>query len=158
MAGRGEVLRRPEEERAEEAPAIQLSEMLPVRREVEREVAEARMNQAERASRVAHAVHEMFDSQIRRSDDVALQGDWNDSSLSRYMKIPDLFDSCDVQYAYNQRQKIYSIRVTLDNRPRIITVRTGANFTELSLSDLQGNVLEMARQEDGRGIRFRRTE
>ena len=65
---------------------------------------------------------------------------------------PDLFKNCQVQYAYNQRQKIYSIKVNLDNRPRIITVRVGVDFTELSLADLQGNVLEVLRQEDGRGL------
>jgi len=67
---------------------------------------------------------------------------------------PDLFKNCQVQYAYNQRQKIYSIKVNLDNRPRIITVRVGENFTELSLADLQGNVLEVLRQEDGGGLSF----
>ena len=67
---------------------------------------------------------------------------------------PDHFKNCQVQYAYNQRQKIYSIKVNLDNRPRIITVRVGVDFTELSLADLQGNVLEVLRQEDGRGLSF----
>lgn len=67
---------------------------------------------------------------------------------------PDLFKNAKVQYAYNQRQKIYSIRVMLDNRPRIITVRVGEKFTELSLADKDGNVLEVARQEDGKGMTF----
>jgi hypothetical protein len=66
----------------------------------------------------------------------------------------DLFKNCRVQYAYNQRQKIYSVKVTLDGRPRIMTVRVGDNFTELSLSDLDGNVLEVVREEDGKGINF----
>jgi hypothetical protein len=68
--------------------------------------------------------------------------------------IPDLFKNAKIQYAYNQRQKIYSMRVILDNRPRIITLRIGENFTELSLADLDGRVLELARQEDGRGVEF----
>jgi len=67
---------------------------------------------------------------------------------------PGLFKNCKVQYAYNQRQKIYSVKVTLDGRPRIMTVRVGDNFTELSLADLDGNVLEVAREEDGKGINF----
>lgn len=67
---------------------------------------------------------------------------------------PDLFKNCKVQYAYNQRQKIYSIQVMLDNRPRIITVRVGDDFTELSLADKEGNVLEVLRQDDGKGISF----
>ncbi len=67
---------------------------------------------------------------------------------------PDLFKGAQIQYAYNQRQKIYSIKVMLDNRPRIITVRVGDDFTELSLADKNGNVLEVARQEDGKGMTF----
>jgi hypothetical protein len=67
---------------------------------------------------------------------------------------PDLFKNCKVEYGYNQRQKIYSVKVMLDNRPRIITVRVGDNFTELSLADQSGTVLEVLRQEDGKGMSF----
>ncbi|MBI5047108.1 hypothetical protein HZC07_05265 [Candidatus Micrarchaeota archaeon] len=66
--------------------------------------------------------------------------------------IADLFKNCKVQYAYNQRQKIYSATVMLDNRPRIVTLRVGENFTELSLADQKGNILEIVRQEEGKGI------
>jgi len=69
---------------------------------------------------------------------------------------PDLFKNCKVQYGYNQRQKIYSIKVMLDNRPRIVTVRVGDDFTELSLSDKDGNVIEMSRHEDGKGLSYTR--
>ncbi|HSB47577.1 MAG TPA: hypothetical protein VLD37_06195 [Candidatus Bilamarchaeum sp.] len=67
---------------------------------------------------------------------------------------PDLFKNCKVEYGYNQRQKIYSVKVMLDGRPRIITVRVGDSFTELSLADQKGNVLEVLRQEDGKGVSF----
>jgi hypothetical protein len=67
---------------------------------------------------------------------------------------PDLFKNCKVQYAYDQKQKIYSVKVMLDNRPRIITVRVGDVFTELSLADQDGNLLEVVRQENGKGINF----
>jgi hypothetical protein len=67
---------------------------------------------------------------------------------------PDLFKNCKVQYAYDQKQKIYSVKVMLDNRPRIITVRVGNDFTELSLADQEGNLLEVVRQENGKGINF----
>ncbi len=70
--------------------------------------------------------------------------------------ISDLFEKAKFQYAFNQRQKIYSVKVELENRPRIITVRIGENFTELSLCDLEGNVLEIAREEDGKGVTFRK--
>ncbi len=68
--------------------------------------------------------------------------------------IPDLFKNAQMQYAYNQRQKIYSMKVVLDNRPRIITMRIGDDFTELSIADAKGNVLEVLRQEEGKGITF----
>jgi hypothetical protein len=71
--------------------------------------------------------------------------------------IPDLFKNCKVQYAYNQRQKIYSVKVTLDGRPRIMTLKVGEDFTELSLADLDGNVLEVAREKDGKGVTFTKT-
>ncbi len=64
----------------------------------------------------------------------------------------DLFKNAQVQFAYNQRQKIYSIRTILDNRPRIITLRVGDNFMELSLADQNGNLLEVVREEVGKGI------
>ena len=69
---------------------------------------------------------------------------------------PDLLKNCKVEYGYNQRQRIYSIKVMLDNRPRIITVRIGDNFTELSLADKDGNVIEIGRQEDGKGFAYSR--
>ncbi|MBN1170463.1 hypothetical protein JXA56_05530 [Candidatus Micrarchaeota archaeon] len=68
--------------------------------------------------------------------------------------ISDLFKNAKVQYAYNQRQKIYSVEVILDNRPRILTLRVGDNFTELSLADKKGKILEVLREEDGRGVTF----
>lgn len=70
----------------------------------------------------------------------------------------DLFKNCKVEYGYNQRQKIYSVKVMLDNRPRIITVRVGENFTELSLADQKGAVLEVLRQEDGKGVSFTKSD
>ena len=68
--------------------------------------------------------------------------------------MDDLFKNAKVQYAYNQRQKIYSVKVMLDNRPRIVTLRVGDNFTELSLADQNGKVLEVLREEDGKGVTF----
>jgi hypothetical protein len=68
--------------------------------------------------------------------------------------IPDLFKNAEIQYAYNQRQKIYSMKVVLDNRPRIITIRIGDDFTELSIADTKGVPLEVLRQEGGKGITF----
>lgn len=87
-------------------------------------------------------------------DSPSVKAEVRDFELKRlHDKDPaEVFENCKVQYAYNQRQKIYSISTNLDNRPRIITVRVGEDFTELSLADKGGNVLEMLRQQDGRGV------
>ncbi len=66
--------------------------------------------------------------------------------------VSDIFKNCEVQYAYNQRQRIYTIKATLDGRPRIITMRVGDDFSEISLADLEGNILEIIREEEGKGI------
>ncbi len=70
--------------------------------------------------------------------------------------ISDLFKNADSQYAYDPARKVYSVKVMLDNRPRIVTLKLGEDFTELSVSDKNGNVLEVLRQEEGKGITFRR--
>ncbi len=69
----------------------------------------------------------------------------------------EIFENCTVQFAYNQRQRIYSIQATLDGRPRIITMRVGDQFSEVSLADASGNILEVVREGDGRGITMSRT-
>ncbi len=80
-----------------------------------------------------------------------------ESSLALMMSKQDLFKGCKVEYGYNQRQKIYSIKVLLDGRPRIITIRVGETFTEMSLADKEGNVLEVLRQDDAKGISFNKS-
>jgi len=70
--------------------------------------------------------------------------------------IPDLFKDAKSQYTYDERSKTYSVMVMLDNRPRIITLRLGQDFSEISVSDKRGKVLEVLRQEDGKGITFRK--
>ena len=65
----------------------------------------------------------------------------------------DPFKNSKSQYLYDKKQKIYTVMVMLNNKPRIITVRVGESFTELSLADKAGNVLEMVRQEQGKGIK-----
>jgi hypothetical protein len=60
----------------------------------------------------------------------------------------DLFKNCKVQYAYDKKQKIYSVLVYLDNRPRIITFRVGDEFAEISLATKDGEPLEMLSQKN----------
>jgi hypothetical protein len=97
-------------------------------------------------------------AKIDSSDRFALKRAVNGSSLASLMNRSGLYKGCKVEYGYNQRQRIYSIQVALDNRPRIITVRVGENFTEMSLADQDGNVLEVLRQDDGKGVSFSKTD
>jgi len=68
-----------------------------------------------------------------------------------------LFKNCKAQYAYDKNQKVYTVMVTLDNRPRILTFRVGDNFTEISIANRDGEVLEILRQE-GNDISFTRSK
>lgn len=75
------------------------------------------------------------------------------------LRSQDIFKNCQVQYGYNQRQKIYSIKAILDSRPRIITIRVGQDFTEVSLADKNNEkILETLRQQDGKGVTFSKTD
>src|SRR4030042_839125 len=75
------------------------------------------------------------------------------------LRKEDIFKDCQVQYGYNQRQKIYSIQATLYGRPRIITIQVGETFSQVSLADKNGSkVLEVLRQEDGKGVTFNRMD
>ena len=69
----------------------------------------------------------------------------------------DLFKNCKTQYAYDKNEKIYTVMVTLDNRPRILTFRVGDNFTEISIANKNGEVLEILRQE-GNSINLTKSE
>jgi|GEM_PF-1130183 hypothetical protein len=71
---------------------------------------------------------------------------------------PQDFRNCKVQYAYDRKQKMYSVLVMLNKQLRVVTLRMGDKFTELSLSDRDGNVLEMLRQEEGKGVTAYRRE
>jgi hypothetical protein len=62
----------------------------------------------------------------------------------------DIFKQADVQHTYDKEQKIYSVKVVLNNKPRILTLRVGNDFTEISLADEKGNLLEVLSEKDGR--------
>lgn len=151
---RGDTMRRPEEAEAPVQRGIDLSQLRPsIRQDIGQEMSRERQV----ASRAIREVANIMERDIRQSGNSEYRRAWSET-LGRMMRLPNLFDNAEVQYAYNQRQEIYSLRVTLDNRPRILTLQLGEDFTQLSMTDLQGNVLAMARQEDGRGIRFTATQ
>lgn len=74
--------------------------------------------------------------------------------ISTGLRKEDIFEGCKVQYGYDPKQNVYSISANLYGRPRIITVRVGENFMEISLANSKGRLLEIIRQEDDRGVTF----
>lgn len=63
---------------------------------------------------------------------------------------PSIFKGCKVQYSFDNNEKVYSVKVFLEGKPRIMTLRVGADFTELSLADLNGKLLEILREKKGK--------
>lgn len=51
------------------------------------------------------------------------------------------------EYAYDRNRRIYSVKVSLNKKPRLLTMIVGTGYLEFSLADLQGNVLEVLKQE-----------
>lgn len=143
----GEAMRPPEQ-------VSRLSQITPVRQEVRERVGHA--TRSGQIMQLYRSAYQQLSAPLEREPDMRRQ--LRDSQLARFTKIENLFDNAQVQYAYNQRQKIYSMSVMLDNRPRILTLRVGEDFTELSLADQGGNVLEVLREDDGRGVTFNRTD
>lgn len=143
----GETVRPPEQR-------LSLAQITPVRQQVRERVGEA--TRSRQIMQLYQSAYEHLSAPLER--DPGMSRELRDSQLARFTKIEDLFDSAQIQYAYNQRQNIYSMSVMLDNRPRIITLRVGQDFTELSLADQHGNVLEVMREDDGKGVTFNRAQ
>lgn len=62
----------------------------------------------------------------------------------------DLFANASIKYAYDEKTKIYSMVVWLNKQPRILTFRVGSDLVEISIADLNGNVLEVLSHENGK--------
>ncbi len=65
----------------------------------------------------------------------------------------EFFENAKIQYAYDDKYRIYSMVVWLNKKPRVLTFRVGSDIVEVSLSDLKGNVLEVLSHENGE-LRF----
>ncbi|NYZ73950.1 hypothetical protein H0O00_02300 [Candidatus Micrarchaeota archaeon] len=138
---------------------VDLSRLRP---SLQKEVKEGVSRQSLESLKVAAIFVQTTGSFLKTSPRVEEEMKLADSQLLRFYKMTqgnaeDIFKDCKTQYAYNQRQKIYSVSAMLEARPRIITVRLGDNFTELSLADQKGNLLEVLRQDDGKGVTFSKT-
>ncbi|MEW6748207.1 MAG: hypothetical protein AB1295_00660 [Candidatus Micrarchaeota archaeon] len=144
----------PEAKHVQQKTGIDLSRLVAAKREMKSTVTE----QPQNASRVFSSAMDILlgtpGLKSRMKDSQLLMLHQVNSTLKE-----DIFKDCQVQYGYNQRQKIYSIQATLYGRPRIITVRVGESFTEVSLADRKDSkVLEVLRQEDGKGVAFSRMD
>ncbi|MEW6035425.1 MAG: hypothetical protein AB1529_02330 [Candidatus Micrarchaeota archaeon] len=148
----GEAQRQQQEAAQRQVGGIDLSRLVAAKQQVRGAVTE----QSAHAYQVASTTRRVFMEEVERSRDITLRGNVRDSEMMRIAANPEAFENCKVQYGYNQRQRIYSVATEFDGRPRILTVRVGENFMEMSLADRQGTVLETMRQEDGRGITYSR--
>jgi len=70
------------------------------------------------------------------------------------MTIKD-FKGCKSQYAYDKDSQIYTMKVMFKGKPVIITVRIGKELTDLTVTDLEGNILEYMGQK---GDKFQYTK
>ena len=70
------------------------------------------------------------------------------------MSVENLFKNCQVEYTRDEKLGIYLVKAKLNNRPRVITLTVGKNFSEIALTDMHGKILEFTRQEEGKGISF----
>jgi len=61
--------------------------------------------------------------------------------------LVNLIKGSKFEYAYDKSRKIYSVKVSLNKKPRILTMIVGPSYLEFSLADTNGNVLELLRQE-----------
>ncbi|VVC04102.1 Uncharacterised protein [Candidatus Bilamarchaeum dharawalense] len=111
----------------------------------------------QRAQAVILPVEDEF-KRAALAGDFSMRDQAKTSKLFKIVEQPGAFRDCRMKYAYDNKQDIYSVSVTLNNQPMVVTVRTGGAFTELSLSDRQGNVVEMWRQEEGKGVSVYRRE
>lgn len=128
---------------------------IPVRKEVRMEVERSRLREARLTSLFRSAYGELG-SVIKQKADPEVRKAFEHSELSNYFGkdgVENLFRNCKTQFAYDDKQKIYSVTVMLEGRPRILTLRVNS-FTELSLFDpKKGEVLETLRQ-DGNSVTF----
>jgi hypothetical protein len=134
-------------------PGRDLSQVRPVKQQVKAAVSKQAQNARtvfDRGMAALSALSPGLESLMKRQKSQLLLL----HRVSSGLRNENIFKNCKVQYAYNQRQKIYSISASLYGRPRIITVRVGEKFMEISLANSKGRVLEIIRQEDRKGVTF----
>ena len=71
--------------------------------------------------------------------------------------ILKILKSAKTEYAYDNKQKIYSAKFFINDKARILTMRLGKGFVEFSLADESGRVMEILKQE-GNLVEFYQTK
>lgn len=78
-----------------------------------------------------------------------------DSRIGELVSDPMNFEGATVKYARIGDEEIYSVEATLNRRKSILTLRAGANSTEMLLQDMGGREIEYLRESGGE-IRVKR--
>ncbi len=71
---------------------------------------------------------------------------WRNSKIRQIATNKKNFKGCAVQYAYNEDDRIYSVKVNLKGQPYVLTVKVGKDSLEMMLTDSKGTLLEHAYQ------------
>ncbi len=66
---------------------------------------------------------------------------------------PTLFNNAMVRFGRNRDEQTYTVSALIDGQTHIVTLRIGNNFTELSLAQTDGTLIEVLREENG-SVRF----
>lgn len=72
------------------------------------------------------------------------------------MSLKD-FKNCDVKYAYDKNNQIYSIKIMLEGKPAIVTIRAGKDLMDITVTNEQGKVVEYVGQK-GKQLEYTRNE
>ncbi len=60
------------------------------------------------------------------------------------------FKNCDVKYAYDNDNQIYSVKVIFKGKPMILTMRVGKEIMDMTLTDETGRSIEYIGQKKNR--------
>lgn len=67
------------------------------------------------------------------------------------------FKNCDVKYAYDKNNKVYSVKVMFKGKPMILTMRVGQDIMDMTLTDMDGNEIEYIGQNK-KQLAYRRSQ
>lgn len=62
------------------------------------------------------------------------------------MSLKD-FKNCDVKYAYDNNNEVYSVKIMFRGKPMVLTMRVGKDIMDMTLTDINGRVIEYIGQK-----------